>query len=88
MISEITEAEGVVDFFTGQFIEFFIRFMSESIVNMIQAFMWPVWLIQAWRPFGAIALGLMFFVFPLVLKKPLERWLFGDEMAKTDSPKE
>ena len=88
MISEITEAEGVVDFFTGQFIEFFIRFMSESFVNMIQAFMLPVSLIQAWQPFGAIALGLMFFVFPLVLKKPLERWLFGDEMAKTDSPKE
>lgn len=78
----------MVDFFTGQFIEFFIRFMSESIVNMIQAFMWPVSLIQAWQPFGAITLGLMFIVFPLVLKKPLERWLFGDEMAKADLPKE
>lgn len=88
MISEIAEADGVVDFFTGQFIEFFIRFMSESIMNMIQAFMWPVSLIQAWPPFGAIALGLMFFAFPLLLKKPLERWLFGDEIANTDSPKE
>lgn len=88
LISEIIEAEGVLDFFTGQFIEFFIRFMSESIVNMIQAFMWPVSLIQAWQPFGAITLGLMFIVFPLVLKKPLERWLFGDEMAKADLPKE
>lgn len=88
MISEIAEADGVVDFFTGQIIEFFIRFMSESIMNMIQAFMWPVSLIQAWQPFGAIALGLMFVAFPLLLKKPLERWLFGDEISKTDSPEE
>lgn len=88
MIGEIAEAEGVVDFFTGQIIEFFIRFMSESVLNMVQAFMWPLWLIQAWQPFGAIALCLMFIAFPLVLKKPLERWLFGDEMVKTDSPEE
>ena len=88
MISEISESEGVVDFFTGQIIEFFIRFMSESMVNMIQAFMWPVSLIQAWQPFGAIALGLLFIAFPLVLKKPLERWLFGNEITRTDSPKE
>ena len=88
LISEIAEADGVVDFFTGQLIEFFVRFMSESIMNMIQAFMWPVSLIQAWQPFGAIALGLMFFAFPLLLKKPLERWLFGDEISKTGSPEE
>jgi hypothetical protein len=62
--------------------------MSESVLNMIQAFMWPISWIQAWQPFGAIALGLMFFAFPLVLKKPLERWLFGAEMATTDPPKE
>jgi len=29
----------------------------------------------------------MFIVFPMVFKKPLERWLFGNEMAKTDAPK-
>ena len=83
MIGEIMEAEGVADFFTGQIIEFFIRFMSESVLNMIQAFMWPIAWIQAWQPFGAIALGLMFIVFPMVFKKPLEHWLFGDELAET-----
>jgi hypothetical protein len=88
IISEIMEAEGVVDFFTGQIIEFFIRFISDSVLNMVQAFMWPLWLIQAWQPFGAIALCLLFIAFPLVLKKPLEHWLFGDEAAKMDPPGE
>lgn len=85
IIREIAEAEGVVDFFTGQIIEFFVRFLSESFMNMIQAFMWPVYLIQTWQPFGAIALGLMFIAFPLVLKKPVERWLFGDVQEAVDS---
>lgn len=88
MVSEITEAEGVVDFFTGQIIEFFIRFLSESLMNMIQAFLWPVSLIEVWPPFGAIALGLMFLAFPLVLKKPIERWLFGDKLTETNPPED
>jgi len=84
IVSEIAEAEGVVDFFTNQLIEFLFRFLSESLFNMIQAFMWPVFLIQAWEPYGAIMLGLMFVLFPIVLKKPIERWLFGsDDLEKS-----
>ena len=78
---ELLEADGVIDFFTNQLFEFVFRFLSETIVNMIQAFMWPVFLIQLWQPYGAILLGLMFVLFPMVLKKPIERWLFGDQPA-------
>ena len=81
IIEEIASASGIVDFFTNQLIEFLFRFLSESLMNMIMAFMWPVYLVQAWEPYGAILLGLMFVLFPYVLKKPIERWLFGDEGA-------
>lgn len=83
IISEIAEAEGVIDFFTNQLIEFVFRFLSETFVNMIQAFIWPVFLIQTWQPYGAIMLGLMFILFPVLLKKPIERWLFGDRAPQS-----
>ena len=79
IVSEVLEADGVIDFFTNQLIEFVFRFLSETIANMIQAFMWPVFLIQLWQPYGLILLIAMFVLFPVVLKKPIERWLFGDQ---------
>ena len=79
ILGELLEADGIIDFFTSQLIEFLFRFLSETLVNMIQAFMWPVYLVQLWQPFGAIALGLMFILFPYLLKKPIERWLFGNQ---------
>ena len=45
---------------------------------MIKAFMWPVYIVQLYRPFGPIALGLAFIVFPKYLKKPIEKWLFDE----------
>ncbi|MBT8092412.1 MAG: hypothetical protein KJN77_05190 [Gammaproteobacteria bacterium] len=79
IFSEISEARGVVDFFTNQIVEFVFRFLSESLVNMISAFLWPVYLIELWPPYGLILLAALFILFPLVLKKPIERWLFGSE---------
>ena len=83
IVSEIAEADGVVDFFTNQLIEFVFRFLSETFVNMIQAFMWPVYVIQSWQPYGLVLLVALFILFPMVLKKPIERWLFGSA-AKDD----
>lgn len=81
IIREVAEAEGVVDFFTNQIIEFLFRFLSESLVNMISAFLWPVYLIDLWQPYGLALLVALFILFPIVLKKPIERWLFGGEAA-------
>ena len=55
---------------------------------MIQAFMWPVFMIQMWQPFGLILLVLLFILFPAVLKKPIERWLFGDQPLESDTKAE
>ncbi|MBT8086600.1 MAG: hypothetical protein KJO46_01135 [Gammaproteobacteria bacterium] len=81
IFQELAEADGVVDFFTNQIIEFVFRFLSESLVNMISAFLWPVYLIELWQPYGLILLAALFVLFPIVLKKPIERWLFGSEAA-------
>ncbi len=48
---------------------------------MISAFLWPVYLIEAWQPYGLILLVALFVLFPIVLKKPIERWLFGSNAA-------
>ena len=69
------ESDGLVDFFTEQIVEFLFRFLSESLVNMIYAFMWPVYVVQLNPPWGAIGLGLAFLFFDTVLRKPIERWL-------------
>lgn len=79
LAGEIGEAEGFVDFFRNQIAEFLLRFFTESLANMIQAFMWPVKIVQIAPPWGAIGLGIAFALFASVLKKHIERYLFRDE---------
>ena len=84
VLGEIAGADGIVDFFTNQIIEFLFRFMSDSIANMIQAFMWPAFVVQWQPPVGAIALGAAFIVFPTYIKPHITAWLFPDgEEAET-----
>ena len=84
VLGEIAGADGVVDFFTNQIIEFLFRFLSDSIANMIQAFMWPVFIVSWQPPIGAIALGAAFVVFPTYIKPHITAWLFPDgEEAET-----
>lgn len=78
LLGEIFEASGIVDFFTSQLLEFLLRFLGDSIQNMIAAFIWPVTIIE-WRPpAGAIALGVAFILFPIFVKPHITKWLFPD----------
>ncbi len=78
VVEEIAGSSGIVDFLTNQLFEFALRFVIGSFENMIKAFMWPVYIVRLYSPFGAIALGLAFVVFPKYLKKPIEKWLFDE----------
>ena len=84
IIGEIFEADGVVDFFTSQLLEFMLRFMGDSLKNMVMAFMWPAFIVQWRMPLGAILLGLAFFLFPTYVKPHISKWLFpnGDPDVK------
>ena len=73
--------------FDGQVIQFLVNFFVDSLKNTIKAFMWPVAIIQTSQPWGAIGLGIAFFLFPLTLKKPIERWLFDGVPADGDAAK-
>ncbi len=75
---------GVGAVFTGQAIEFAINFMMDSLMNTLKAFMWPVYVVQYAPPWGAIGLGVAYWLFPTTLKKPIERWLFRDEPEVVD----
>jgi hypothetical protein len=79
LIGEIVGAESIGSFFSDQLFEFFIRFASDSIGNMVKAFMWPFYVVQLHAPFGAFALALAFALFPKFLKPVIERWLFADD---------
>ena len=74
--------------FNGELIGFLVDFIIDSFTNTIKAFGWPIYVVQAAPPFGAIALGLAFALFPKYIKPPLTRWMFPDgESAKPEKAK-
>ncbi len=74
---------GVGAIFQGQAIEFAIDFIIDSFTNTLRALMWPVYVIEWSPPFGVVALGLAFWLFPTYVKPHIERWLFDDESNET-----
>ncbi len=68
--------------FNGELISFLIDFIIDSFMNTIKAFGWPVYAVQTAPPFGAIALGFAFALFPKYIKPLLTRWLFPDGQEK------
>lgn len=77
---------GVGAIFRGQAMAFLLDFLMDSLMNTLKSFMWPVYVVQFAPPWGAIGLGLAFWLFPATLKKPIEQWLFQDEPEVADEP--
>jgi hypothetical protein len=80
LIDDFSEGSDFGALFDGKIISFVVNFFLDSLMNTVQAFMWPLEVLEIAPPFGAIALGLAFIAFPRLLKKPIEGWLFGDEI--------
>lgn len=83
LYDDIVGFDGVGGFVGEQLLQFLFRFTFESLYNTIQALIWPVHVIQMNPPWGVIALGVAFAVFPHTLEGPIERWLFGEEIPNT-----
>jgi len=79
LFGEIIAATGFVDFFTEQLLELPFRFLSESLGNLVSAFLWPIPLLEFSPPWGLAILAAIYFVFAKFIKKPLEQWLFHEE---------
>ena len=83
VVSELAESASIRDFLTEQLVEFVFRFATDSLINLIQALIWPVYIVQWAPPFGAIGLGIACLVFARYLKKPITDWLFPDDEQET-----
>ena len=69
----------------GEIVSFILNFFLESLVNTIQALLWPLSILKLSPPYGAIGLGLAFLFFSRVFKKPIEAWLFADEAEPSNA---
>lgn len=70
---------GIGALFNGQAVDFIINFFVDSFRNTFAALIWPLYVVQWNSPWGAIALGIAFWIFPSYLKKPIEGWLSDGE---------
>jgi hypothetical protein len=75
---------GIGALFDGQIIAFIVDFFVDSLTNTIAAFIWPVGIVQWVPPFGAIALAVAFWLFPVYLKPHIEAWLFDGEPGRVE----
>ena len=83
MLGELFEADGPVEFLSGQLFEFLFRFAIDSFANMVQAFIWFIPVIEYRAPLGIILLGIGFYVFDIYLRKPVGDWLLREPGAAT-----
>ena len=76
--------------FDGHVLDFVLNFIIDSFRNTMNAFIWPVRIIQLSQPWGAIGLVVAFLVFPVLLKSRIEHWLFDGQPPpkKADKGKE
>ncbi len=83
---------GIGALLDGQVVNFVVDFFVDSLMNTIAAFMWPVNIVQWAPPWGAVALGVAFWLFPIYVKPYIEEWLFdrdeAEEVAKPETSAE
>jgi len=65
--------------FDGQVVNFVLNFIIDSFMNTLRAFAWPVTVVQFSPPWGAVGLGLAFWLFPIYVKKHIEAWMFAGD---------
>ena len=77
---------GIGAIFNGQVVDVIVDFILDSLMNTVEALMWPVDVVQWAPPFGAVALGLGYWLFPTYVKPHIEDWLFDGEPEKAEEP--
>lgn len=87
-VNDVLQSDSFVSFIVSEVMEIVMHFAVDSIVNMVKAFMWPVYIVQLHPPYGAIGLAAAFVLFPMFLKKPITRWLFPDGVEPDEEKKD
>jgi hypothetical protein len=78
LVDQFSSTAGITGFFSGQLIQFLLRFTVDSLVNTVYALIWPIQIIRYSPPWGFVILGAMYLLFTYLLKNPLQRWLFHE----------
>jgi hypothetical protein len=73
LFSDLVEAETVADAVFAQLGEWLLRLGLDSLLNMLFAFMWPVWLLQHFGGWGIWAIVAAFVLGEKVLRPLVER---------------
>ncbi len=81
LIDEIASADGFIEFFTEQFLEFLMRFSAQSITNTVLSFLWPLLVIDRLGPISVALLLAGYLAFARFIKPVLTAWLFDDGMT-------
>ena len=79
VLSLADDVLGIGALFRGEAIAFFMNFFIDSLMNTLASFLWPIEVLQLAPPFGAIGLGIAFWLFPIFFKPHIEEWLFDGE---------
>lgn len=83
-IGEIVSAQSVSAYFEQQIFEMFFRYLGQSLLNAMLAFIWPLFVLEVSPVWGAVFLGVSYFIFAKLLKVKLETWLFHDYETPAD----
>ncbi len=78
VVEDIPQLVAMNNVLSSELVAFAIQFVIDSMINFVRALLWPVYVLQLWPPVGLLALVAAFVLFPRYLKKPIERWLFGE----------
>ena len=87
-VDDIVSAQSVGAYFEQQVFEIFFRYLGQSFLNAILAFIWPLFVLRMSPEWGAVFLGVSYLVFAKLLKGKLETWLFHDHDESLDPERE
>lgn len=87
LVSELAGVTDPGDFILEQLVQFMIRFGTDSLANLVLAFMWPVFVVTWYPPIGVSLFVLAFLLFPRYIKPHIEKWLFRNDPPATPETK-
>ena len=79
LAEDLFSSSSISDFIGEQLLQWIFRFALDSLVNTIQALIWPVHVISWIPPVGVLIFAAGYVVFGRYIKEPLGVWLFGEQ---------
>lgn len=82
LLTDLFSSAGATDFIVAQALQLILRFTVDSLVNTLQALIWPLLVLSVAPGYGWLLLLGGYFVFSRFLKTPITRRLFSDKWGQ------